>query len=356
MELADLSGTTTSGEIFEMIKPVFLGEKSAQSSIPILILAVLLILCSAVLSASPIQASAQQITNPATGRVDPFYEKLLEDAKFFFQSGKYAEAIENLEIAFFGYLDYPHKLLECYVYLEVCHFQIKNQEKSKYYHDEIRRLKLEESLPKLSLPKVVLDRYRDINAFYDRTEPKFINPPVLAPPPAPAVKEPTRPTSGPAAKDSAKVLNSPDLLAKARAETVLDKKIALYKQALEKDPSNIDIYFELKDAYVATKKYRDAARLLELLLKTHPEIIRIHRELGEVYLGNKDYNKATKALAESIRFEPENIELRYLLGKAYQGAEKFKEAAAEFNIVLARDPKYKDTPMLWQACLGKIKK
>jgi len=341
--------------MFKMKNSVFLKNKSGRSLIPLLNLAALLLALSTAPLASPLQGSTQQIT-PATGRVDPFYEKLLEDARFFFQTGKYAEAIENLEIAYFGYLDYPHKLLECYIYLEVCHFQIKNQEKSKYYHDEIRRLKLEESLPKLALPKVVLDRYRDINAFYDRTEPKFVNPPILAPPPTPAVKEPTRPTSGTDTKDSAKVLNAPDLLAKARAETVLDKKIALYKQALEKDPSNIDIYFEMKEAYMATKKYRDAARLLELLLKTHPEIVRGHKELGEVYLNNKDYDKAAKALAESAQFEPENIEIRYLFDKAYMGAKKFKEAAAEFNIVLARDAKYKDTLMLWQACLGKIKK
>jgi tetratricopeptide (TPR) repeat protein len=331
-----------------MKKPVFLGKKSAQSSILLLTLAALLFVFSAALLASALQESTQQISPPATERADPFYKNLLEDGKFFFQSGKYPEAIENLEIAYFGYLDYPHKLLECYIYLEVCHFQIKNAEKSLYYYNEIKRLKLEESLEKLTLPKSLLDRYQEISAYYDRTEPKFVNPPVI--------KETTRPTSGQEAKDGANVLNSPDLLTKARTETVLDKKITLYKQALEKDPLNTDIYFEMKDAYVAAKKYREAAKLLELLLKNHPEIVRIHRELGGVYLSNKDYDKAAKALAESVQFEPENIELRYSLGKTYMGAKKFKEAAAEFNVVLARDPKYKDTSTLWQACLGKIKK
>jgi len=339
-----------------MKKPVVLGKKSAQSSIPLLTLAALLLVFSAALSASPLQGSTRQITPPAAERVDPFYEKLLVDGKFFFQSGKYPEAIENLEIAYFGFLDYPHKLLECYIYLEVCYFQIKNGGKSLYYYNEIKRLKLEESLEKLTLPKAVLDRYQEISAYYSRTEPKFVNPPILAPPPPLVIKETARPTSGQEAKDGANVLSSPDLLAKARTETVLDKKITLYKQALDKDPSNIDIYFEMKNSYVAARKYREAAKLLELLLKNHPEIVHIHRELGEVYLGNKDYDKAAKALAESVQFEPENIELRYLLGKAYMGAKKFKEAAAEFNIVLARDPKYKDTSALRQTCLGKIKK
>jgi len=321
-----------------------------------ILLATLPILFAAASYAQSDQQAVQQVKPPVTEQVDPFYEKLLDDGKFFYQSGKYPEAIENLEIAFFGYLDYSHKLLECYVYLEVCYYQIKNVEKSLYYYNKIKRLKLEESLPKLALPKVLLDRYRDINAFYDRTEPKFVNPPVLAPPPPPVIKETTRPTSGPEAKGGANVLSSPDLLAKARTETVLDKKITLYKQALDKDPSNIDIYFEMKNSYVAAKKYRDAAKLLELLLKNHPEIVRIHRELGEVYLSNKDYDKAAKALAESVQFEPENIELRYSLGKAYMGAKKFKEAAGEFNIVLARDPKYKDTRELRTTCQDKAKK
>lgn len=112
----------------------------------------------------------------------------------------------------------------------------------------------------------------------------------------------------------------------------------------------------MKNSYVAARKYREAAKLLELLLKNHPEIVRIHRELGEVYLSNTDYDKAAKALAESVQFEPENIELRYLLGRAYMGAKKFKEAAGEFNMVLARDPKYKDTRELRTACLDKTKK
>jgi len=328
-------------------------RKPLQAAI---LLATLPILFAAASYAQSDPQAARQVKPPVTEQVDPFYEKLLDDGKFFYQSGKYPEAIENLEIAFFGYLDYPHKLLECYVYLEVCYYQIKNAEKSLYYYNKIKRLKLEESLPKLALPKALLDRYRDINAFYDRTEPKFVNPPVLAPPAAPAVKETTRPTSGPEAKGGANVLSSPDLLAKARTETVLDKKITLYKQALDKDPSNIDIYFEMKNSYVAARKYREAAKLLELLLKNHPEIVRIHRELGEVYLSNKDYDKAAKALAESVQFEPENIELRYLLGRTYMGAKKFKEAAGEFNIVLARDPKYKDTRELRTTCQDKAKK
>jgi len=328
-------------------------NKAVETAI---LLAALLILSGAALFA--------QVAEP----VDPFYEKLLGDGKYFYQNGNYPEAIKNLEVAFFGLLDHPYKLLECYIYLGVSYSQIKNQEKSKYYFGEIKRLKLEESLPKLSLPKALLDSYREISASYGGAEPKIVNPPaqnppVLKPPaaqPSKLAAKPAKPTEKPAAvpeaKKSAEDQIPPNYLLQARGENDLKKRINLYKQALDKDPSNMEAYFELNDAYTAAKKYSDAVRLLEGFVKNHPEIVRAHRELGKAYLNDKDYIQAIKTLVSCANYEPSDIEIRYLLGKAYMGAKGYQFAADQFDIVLAGDPNYKDARDLRKVCLDKIKK
>jgi hypothetical protein len=95
--------------------------------------------------------------------VDPFYENLLEQGRVLYQNGKPAEVIENLEIAFFGFLDHPNRLLECYVYLTVCQFQQKNYEKAKYYVLEIKKLKLESRMAEVKLPEDLAKKYAEIS-------------------------------------------------------------------------------------------------------------------------------------------------------------------------------------------------
>jgi tetratricopeptide (TPR) repeat protein len=104
-------------------------------------------------------AALQAQTTP---QEDPFYKKLYDEGKYFYQNKNYAGAIEDFEVAFFGYLDNQPRLLECYVYLAVCHFELKDYEKTKYYVEEIRRLNLEDHLKAANLPEDLAKRYREI--------------------------------------------------------------------------------------------------------------------------------------------------------------------------------------------------
>lgn len=112
----------------------------------------------------PVSILALDLVQTAAESVDPFYEKVLEEGKFFYLNGDLPRAIEDLEIAFFGFLDNPPKLSECYAYLMVCHFQEKHYDKAKYYANEIKRLKLQDFFASLSPPppEDVLKKYRDI--------------------------------------------------------------------------------------------------------------------------------------------------------------------------------------------------
>jgi tetratricopeptide (TPR) repeat protein len=411
-----------------------------------------------------------------TERVDPFYTKQLEEGKFLYQSGKFAEAAQCFEIAAFGFLDAPARLLESYLYLEACHFQTKNIDKTKYYADEIKRLKLEDQLASLNLPAPLTDKHREIAAYFSRIEAKAPAAAVSATPsPTPGVTDdvaklknllkanqanaaaaiklsaiyvqqkelkaarnvlgdllavnPKNPLAnfelgkilaserkyaealaafdkaapslpddielfyqigtaavalknyekagwafarvnqlGPSYKDTAKFLaqieavekaklrESQNVLAKARNEINLDKKVSIYRQALDLDPSNVDIYFEVKAAYLSKNKYKDAISWLEPLLKAYPDNARVYKELGDLYVRDKAYDKADKILKDVLKLDPKDPEVDYLLAKAYIGRKKYREAADELEIVMAKSPSYKDSRQLYKQCLDNTKK
>jgi tetratricopeptide (TPR) repeat protein len=451
-------------------------------------------------------------------QVDPFYKKLFEDGKYFYQSGDYAGAASNFGVAFFGFVGNPPQLLECYIYLEVCFAQLKNAEKAKYYYDEIKRLRLQSHLKNLKLPEDLEVKYLEVNAAFARleakagggsgvvaskTEPKLKSKPEsqplasspqkeddskprqTAPPPSTSKKEAVSPPDALATeikqledsikkdkgnpdpyfrlsmlfvdqkkfKDARAALESllginpknglaylelgkiyiaeqktkealaafekaaallPDnpaphyalgklyfdlknydkakqsfslaqridsnykdvarymaslgdigtlritdsqvYLQKARSERDAYKKIGLYIDALKADPYNVDIYFEIKDAYLNEKQYKEAAKVLEPLLKNYPNDIRIYRGLGDIYIKDKAFGKAVTILEPGIKIDGKDVELHYLLGKACMGLKRYNEAAAEFDIVLTSSAFYKDTRDLRKSCLDKIKK
>ena len=410
-----------------------------------------------------------------TEQVDPFYLRLFEDGKFLCQNGKFAEAVQSFEIAAFGFLDTPAKLLESYLYLEVCHFQTKNVGKAKYYNDEIKRLKLEDQISSLSLPALLTNKHREIAAYFGRLEAKTPSATVFSQIPTenpadeiarlknllranagnadaalklsaiyveqknlkaakstledllavnpnsalaqfelgkilisenkfsealaslekaasslpndielfyqigtaafvlknyekavwafakvhqlgPSYKETEKYLAQIEAVEKAKLRESQNALAKARAEINLDKRISLYEQALNLDPTNIDISFEMKTVYLSKNKFKDAISLLERLLKSDPNNARVYKELGDLYIRDTAYDKAIKVLKAGLNIEAKDADVDYLLAKAYIGQKKYAEAADELEIVMAKFPDYKDARELHRLCLDKTKK
>jgi len=173
---------------------------------------------------------------------------------------------------------------------------------------------------------------------------------------------------GPSYKDTAKFLaqiegveksklrESQGALAKARNEANVDKRIALYRQALDLDPTNVEIYFEVKAAYLGKNKYKDAISWLEPLLKAYPDNVRVRKELGDLYVRDKAYDKAVKVLKDALKLDSRDPEMDYLLAKAYLGQKKYREAADELEIVMAKSPYYKDSRELYKQCLDNTKK
>ena len=94
----------------------------------------------------------------AQEKVDPFYERLIAGGKEAFENRDFENAANSFEVAFFGFLDNPPRLLECCVYLAVAYGELGNSEKNDYYLREIRRRKLEKHIDEAGLPEDLLKK------------------------------------------------------------------------------------------------------------------------------------------------------------------------------------------------------
>ncbi len=294
---------------------------------------------------SPVRLAAQ-----AKDQVDPFYDKLLEAGKYFFQQGNYEGAVENIGIAFFGYLDHPEKLLECYVYLEVCQFLLKNTEKSKFYDDEIKRLNLRSNLDALKLPSGLRDGFLEINAYFSRLGGKVAGDTAsgqvtrlisAGPPPAGAQPLPQRQPTPP-----------PSSTSDPSAE--VDQKIKNLKAVIKSSTTGQDAYFRLSAVYLDQKKYKDARRVLEDLLSVDPKNGRAYFEIGAIFsLENKPLD-AVAAYAKALPLLPDDIELNYALAVIFYGQNDLDKARAAFGKVRQVNPDYKETAKYWSALSERV--
>ena len=315
-------------------------------------------------------------------QIDPFYLKLLQDGKSLYVTGKYAEAIKNFEIAAFGLVEYPSRLLESYIYLAVCHNEIKDTEKSKHYQDEIKNLTLKEYNQDIRLPKSLMDKYNEIDPDFLQLEQV-----TKSSPSTPAITKKRSPASSSQPKthtlktetekpresnknnkntknsmssiqqrEKRKAGPSQNYLDLARREKNTKKKLNYYKQALKNDLSDLDASLEMCGVYMEENKHKEAARILEPLLVRYPDNVQIYEKLGKIYFYDKDYDKAINIIKQAKSTENNNIELSYILGKAYLEVKKYEEALDAFQIVIERDRDYKNAAYFYYLCLGKIRK
>lgn len=146
--LAEVAMDNDDSVVFDMFyaSPHFSGKAIASLSV------------SGKVSANPL--ASFHITRGTTGgQVDPFYLRLLEEGKALFNQGKIGEAIKNLEIAAFGFVEDPLHLLEAYVYLVIGHYRLRNIERSAYFLSEIERLNLKSNLAAAHFVPSILNEF-----------------------------------------------------------------------------------------------------------------------------------------------------------------------------------------------------
>ena len=293
----------------------------------------------AILGPPPLSAQNGSGARAQAQAVDPFYTRLLDAGRDAYQRGNFQETVDNLKIAFFGYLDHPAQLLECYIYLEVSYFELRDLDNTSRYHNEIRQAKLESELPKLILPKALIDRYREINASLDRFEAKTPSLSLLARPAAPTTGAAGKPEPNATGAGAARRGGAPAATAAAPS---MDDEIARLTSVLAADPKNSEAAFMLSSLYVEHKKYGDAHDVLNALAAADPKNGNAWVEIGKIYETEKKPKDALAAMERAVRIVPDNIELLYSLATLYYGQGAFEKAKTMFIRVRELGPEYKN--------------
>ena len=245
---------------------------------------------------------------PQVPTEDPFYYELLREGKFAFNSGNYKEAVEDFKIAAFGFIDNRAKLTECYVYLLICFYNLKDIESAKFYDDEIKNLGGSDVLKEANLPKDIEAKFLEISHYLSR----FSSIPKVSPP--------------------------------------KDDEIKVLQEAINKDPKDIKNYYKLSSVYIDSLKFKEAVEIWENFLKIDKANPYPYIEIGKIYRLTKDYKKALQYLekASPLLKTPEP-ELHYELGVVYFELGSYDKAYEELSIVRKINENFKELPAYWKA-------
>jgi tetratricopeptide (TPR) repeat protein len=83
-----------------------------------------------------------------------------------------------------------------------------------------------------------------------------------------------------------------------------DRAIALYREALKRDPLLVEAYTGLGMALAAQQRYEDAVRQFQAAVVLEPHAAHLHNNLGYAYLLSDQTEQAVKALEEARRLDP----------------------------------------------------
>jgi tetratricopeptide (TPR) repeat protein len=120
-----------------------------------------------------------------------------------------------------------------------------------------------------------------------------------------------------------------------------ERRIAILEEARHMAPQDNKIRERLIQEYRSVKKWPQAAKLLEEMVKEKPEEQQLF-ELYEVYESMKDSDGAVSVLRRLLQKTPDDAELRLRLARTLEKAKKLPDAIREYEAVLNRlDPKEK---------------
>ncbi len=106
------------------------------------------------------------------------------------------------------------------------------------------------------------------------------------------------------APEDAAVYNLEGVVREALGEH--ERAIAAFKKALELDPKNARIRYNLALAYLASGKLDEAVAALEEAVKAAPEEPYYRARLGALLAVKGDLDRAEEVLAEAVRLDPKN--------------------------------------------------
>jgi tetratricopeptide (TPR) repeat protein len=128
---------------------------------------------------------------------------------------------------------------------------------------------------------------------------------------------------------------------------------ALLEETLQAGGDDARVIKELADIYAVQKKFARAAEQFELALKSDPADLWAVTKLGEAYSALGDDEHARRLLAQAIERGADAESIHKNLGEIYRRRGEPAAAAAEFERILALDPRDTGTVVqLADLCIG----
>ncbi len=265
------------------------------------------------------------VSGPALGfpsafqRVDPFYVKLFEEGKQLWSQGLFTEAIQDLEIAYFGFLKSPEPLLEASIYLMVCHFEVGSRDRAAFFRARLIDLGAEDKLSGLDLPQALLEKYHEASAYFERQR--------MAGQPDPS-----------AVQDKSPLMSEEAVTPPQKSPF---SRIAELERLIERDRNNFGAYLEIASLYIQHDNAGRAEPVLEKLLQLDPENSAGRFMLGRVYLIQKKFREAAAEFEKALPALDGDIEFHYQWGIALYNLRDFEGAGREFEKVRSMNAGYK---------------
>ena len=124
--------------------------------------------------------------------------------------------------------------------------------------------------------------------------------------------------------------------------------VTVLQKAHELQPEHFDAALNLSGAYILTKKFKQAAALLDKLREQAPNNAMVWTNLGAAYLGNpvlareEEQLQAIAAFEQALAIDPVAPNVAYNIGLIYRDRREYDMAIAWFKRALQANPNDKD--------------
>lgn len=124
--------------------------------------------------------------------------------------------------------------------------------------------------------------------------------------------------------------------------------VPLLQKAHAIDPDHFDASLNLSGAYILTRKFRHAVKLLERLREQAPNNAMVWTNLGAAYLGNpvlardEEQLQAIAAFKRALQLDPIAPNVAYNIGLIYRDRREYDLAIAWFERAIKANPHDQD--------------
>ena len=130
-----------------------------------------------------------------------------------------------------------------------------------------------------------------------------------------------------------------------KAERIIDpkKRTVFLSSAIKETAGDLQLKIRLADEYLAQKKWKEAADIIEGIIKEKPDLpagrqarLNLLKKLVDAYEHLHHVNKIIATLKKIILTSPEDLEIRLRLAELLEKKGRLKEAVNEYTIILPK--------------------